>query len=189
MTIQPTDIALVMISLVACVYCFLLGRRLKALQNNKDGLGATISAFTKATSEISLATQQSCQRASQQATTLSDLIRQAETACNLLKQSASDSERRFSSLAQETEERIDVAAQKSEDASRAIEEHLTELLKDAREQNAELTNLTEQMRVLSSQTTDAIRSAITQTALADPEPVFLKPPQTKKSQANGRTKQ
>ena len=187
MTVQPTDIALVMISLVACIYCFLLGRRLKALQNNKDGLGATIKAFTKATSEISVATHQSCQRASQQATLLSDLIRQAESTCNTLKQTALESERRFSTLVEDTETRLDAATQKSEEASKAIEAHLEELLKDAREQNSELTGLTEQMRILSSQTTDAIRSAITQTARADVEPVFLKSAQTTKPQANGRS--
>lgn len=177
MVIEPTDIALVLISLVACLYCFLLGRRLKALQTNKDGLGATIDAFTKATAEISVATHQSCQRASQQATVLSGLIRDAESVCGKLNQTA-----------RETEKRLSLAAEKSEDASVAIEAHLKEILNDAREQNSELTKLTEQMRVLSSQTTDAIRSALTQTAQSNSDPVFLKP-QPVKSAANARSKQ
>ena len=177
MPIEPTDIALVMISLVACLYCFLLGRRLKALQTNKDGLGATIDAFTKATAEISVATHQSCQRASQQATVLSGLIKDAEAVCGKLKQTA-----------QETEMRMSQAAEKSEDASQAIESHLKEILNDARDQNAELTKLTEQMRVLSSQTTDAIRNALTQTAQSNAKPVFLKP-QPVQSTANVRSKQ
>ena len=177
MAIQPTDIALVMISLVACLYCFLLGRRLKALQTNKDGLGATIDAFTKATAEISVATHQSCQRASQQATVLSGLIKDAESVCGKLRQAAQD-----------TEHRLSQAAAKSEEASIAIEAHLKEILNDAREQNSELTKLTEQMRVLSSQTTDAIRTALTQTAHSSPDPVFLKP-QNATPAANARSKQ
>ena len=177
MVIQPTDIALVMISLVACLYCFLLGRRLKALQTNKDGLGATIDAFTKATAEISIATHQSCQRASQQATILSGLIKDAESVCGKLRLAAQD-----------TETRLSQAAEKSEEASVAIESHLKEILNDAREQNSELTKLTEQMRVLSSQTTDAIRSAITQSAQSAPDPVYLKP-QPAQPAANVRSKQ
>ena len=177
MDIQPTDIAIVVISLVACLYCFLLGRRLKALQTNKDGLGATIDAFTKATAEISVATHQSCQRASEQATILSGLIKDAEAVSSQLKLAA-----------QNTEKRLSDAAEHSEAASIAIESHLNEILNDAREQNAELTKLTEQMRVLSSQTTDAIRSAITQSAQTSPDPVYLKP-QPVPTTANVRSKQ
>ena len=39
--IQPTDIAIFLVSFAACVYCFILSRRLKALQDTRDGLGAT----------------------------------------------------------------------------------------------------------------------------------------------------
>lgn len=155
MIVQPTDIALVVISLVACIYCFLLGRKLKALQNTKDGLGATIAAFTKATAEISAATHQSAQRASQQATKLSGLIGEAEATCSKLKR-----------VAGETESRLGQAAAKSMETSRTIEQHLDEILKDAKAQNDELTALSDQMRVLSSQTTDAIRDAIAQSAAA-----------------------
>lgn len=153
MTIQPTDIALVVISLVACFYCVLLGRKLKALQNTKDGLGATIAAFTKATSEISAATQLSCQQASQQATKLFGLITEANETCTKL-----------TTLAHETEARLGKVATESEATSKAIEAHLDEILKDAKAQNDELTALSDQMRVLSSQTTDAIRDAISQSA-------------------------
>ena len=153
MTFQPTDIALVIISLVACFYCVLLGRKLKALQNTKDGLGATIAAFTKATSEISAATQLSCQQASQQATKLFGLIGEANATCSKLTE-----------LAQNTEARLERAAAESKETSKAIEAHLDEILKDAKAQNDELTALSEQMRVLSSQTTDAIRDAIAQSA-------------------------
>lgn len=156
MTIQPTDIALVVISLVACIYCVLLGRKLKALQNTKDGLGATIAAFTKATAEISASTLQSCQRASQQATKLSALIGEAEATCSKLKL-----------VAEQTESRLGQAAKESMETSRTIEQHLDEILKDAKAQNDELTALSDQMRVLSSQTTDAIRDAIAQSASAN----------------------
>lgn len=153
MTFQPTDIALVVISAVACIYCFLLGRKLKALQNTKDGLGATIAAFTKATTEISAATHQSCQQASQQATKLFGLIGEANATCSKLQQ-----------LALETEARLEKAAEESENSSKALEAHFDEILKDAKAQNEELTALSEQMRVLSSQTTDAIRDALAQSA-------------------------
>ena len=169
MTIQPTDIALIVISLVACVYCFLLGRKLKALQNTNDGLGATIAAFTKATAEISAATHQSCQRASQQATKLSGLIGDAEATCQKLRH-----------LADDTERRLGVATEQSRETSRAIELQLDEILKDAKEQNSELTALTEQMRVLSSQTTDAIRNALVRSASTQPQSVPTQPQRVKK---------
>ena len=175
MTIQPTDIALIVISLIACLYCVLLGRKLKALQNTNDGLGATIAAFTKATAEISAATQQSCIRASQQATKLSQLIGDSEVACRKLKQ-----------LADETENRLGVVTRESRETSKAIESHLDEILKDAKEQNSELTALTEQMRVLSSQTTNAIRDAIAQSAIssnATPK-AAPRPPTVVKKQVN-----
>ncbi len=53
MIFQLTDIAILLVSSAACIYCFVLSRRLKALQNTKDGLGATIVALSKSISAMS----------------------------------------------------------------------------------------------------------------------------------------
>ena len=57
MSIQPTDIAIFLVSFAPCIYCFVLSKRLKALQNTKDGLGATITALSTSISQMSSTTQ------------------------------------------------------------------------------------------------------------------------------------
>ena len=57
MSIQPTDIAIFLVSFAACIYCFVLSKRLKALQNTKDGLGATITALSTSIAQMSSTTQ------------------------------------------------------------------------------------------------------------------------------------
>ena len=58
MPIQATDIAIILVSFAACVYCFVLNRRLKALQDTRDGLGATIMAMSKSIAAMSNSTKE-----------------------------------------------------------------------------------------------------------------------------------
>ena len=68
--IQPIDIALFLVSLAACIYCVQLSRRLKSLQDTRDGLGATIMAMNKSVSAVSSATQETRNQAGELASRL-----------------------------------------------------------------------------------------------------------------------
>jgi regulator of replication initiation timing len=81
MNFEPTDIAIVLVSFAACVYCFVLNRRLKALQNTKDGLGATIMAMSKSISAMSSSTQETRSHVGEMAIRLSSLIEEANKTC------------------------------------------------------------------------------------------------------------
>lgn len=81
MSVQPTDIAIILVSLAACAYCFVLSRRLKALQDTKDGLGATIMALSKSISAVSATTQDTRMHAGELATRLTKLLADADAMC------------------------------------------------------------------------------------------------------------
>ncbi|MEQ8320726.1 MAG: hypothetical protein RH946_10715 [Rhodospirillales bacterium] len=81
MNFEPTDIAIVLVSFAACVYCFVLNRRLKALQNTKDGLGATIMAMSKTIAAMSNSTQETRSQVGEMAIRLSSLMEEANQTC------------------------------------------------------------------------------------------------------------
>lgn len=78
MIVQPTDIAIFLVSFAACGYCIVLSRRLKALQNTKDGLGATILALSKSVSAVSSAAQDTRAQTGELANRLSLVMKEAE---------------------------------------------------------------------------------------------------------------
>lgn len=78
---EVSDIAIILICGATCLYCVVLGRRLSALQNTKDGLGAAIVNFSRSISEISSTTQATTAQAGRLALRLTELIDQAEAAC------------------------------------------------------------------------------------------------------------
>ena len=82
--IQPIDIALFLVSLAACIYCVQLSRRLKSLQDTRDGLGATIMAMNKSVSAVSSATQETRNQAGELASRLSQLMKEADQTCERL---------------------------------------------------------------------------------------------------------
>ena len=71
---HAVDIALILVSSSACLYCFMLNRRLKALQDMEKGLGASIVSFTQAVSKLSLAAQEAKRSVSESTQTLQDLL-------------------------------------------------------------------------------------------------------------------
>ena len=77
MPISPFDIAIILISSVACLYCIVLSRRLKALQNTRNGLGATIKALSDSISAVSATTDETRYHAGELATRLAHLIEDA----------------------------------------------------------------------------------------------------------------
>lgn len=81
MPISPFDIAIILISSVACLYCIVLSRRLKALQNTRNGLGATIKALSDSISAVSATTDETRYHAGELAARLARLIEEAKLSC------------------------------------------------------------------------------------------------------------
>ncbi len=86
MTVEATDIAIILVSVAACGYCFILSRRLKALQNTKDGLGATIMAMSKSIAAMSSSTQETRSHVGEMATRLARLLDEANHTCKRLEE-------------------------------------------------------------------------------------------------------
>lgn len=82
MLVSPFDIAIILISAVACIYCMVLSRRLRALQNTRNGLGATIKALNDSISAVSATTDETRYHAGELATRLAHLIEDAKVACD-----------------------------------------------------------------------------------------------------------
>ncbi len=82
MLVSPFDIAIILISSVACIYCMVLSRRLRALQNTRNGLGATIKALNDSISAVSATTDETRYHAGELATRLAHLIEDAKVACD-----------------------------------------------------------------------------------------------------------
>lgn len=82
MLVSPFDIAIILISSVACIYCMVLSRRLRALQNTRNGLGATIKALSDSISAVSATTDETRYHAGELATRLAHLIEEAKVACH-----------------------------------------------------------------------------------------------------------
>ena len=81
MLVSPFDIAIILISSIACIYCMVLSRRLRALQNTRNGLGATIKALSDSISAVSATTDETRYHAGELATRLAHLIEEAKTSC------------------------------------------------------------------------------------------------------------
>ena len=81
MPISPFDIAIILISSVACIYCIVLSRRLRALQNTRNGLGATIKALSDSISAVSATTDETRYHAGELAARLARLIEEAKSSC------------------------------------------------------------------------------------------------------------
>lgn len=81
MPISPFDIAIILISSVACIYCIVLSRRLKALQNTRNGLGATIKALSDSISAVSATTDETRFHAGELGARLARSIEDAKVAC------------------------------------------------------------------------------------------------------------
>lgn len=140
MSIQPTDIAIFLVSFAACVYCIVLSRRLKALQNTKDGLGATITALSTSISQMSATTQDTRVRVESMATRLAHLISEAEKTCQRL---------------EETIASVDTAKASATDEVHTAQMDLYVMMRtvldQSKERIAEMTGLMRQMRVMSDE--------------------------------------
>ncbi len=145
MSIQPTDIAIFLVSFAACVYCFVLSKRLKALQNTKDGLGATITALSTSIAQMSSTTQDTRVRVESMATRLAHLIAEAEKTCQKLEATIAS---------------IDTAKASATDEVHTAQMDLYVMMRtvldQSKERVAEMTGIMRQMRSMSDEASAAL---------------------------------
>ena len=148
MSIQPTDIAIFLVSFAACIYCFVLSKRLKALQNTKDGLGATITALSSSIAQMSSTTQDTRVRVESMATRLAHLISEAEATCRKL---------------EETIASVDLAKASATDEVHTAQMDLFVMMRtvldQSKERVAEMTGLMRQMRTMSDEAASALSAS------------------------------
>ncbi len=137
MSVQPTDIAIILVSLAACGYCFVLSRRLKALQDTRDGLGATIMALSKSISAMSATTQETRAHAGELATRLSKLLDEADRMCA-----------RISDLNASMESTHATALEQVNAAHGELSTSMRDMLEESRDRIVEMSAMMRQMRTL-----------------------------------------
>src|SRR3990167_6754219 len=145
MSVQPTDIAIFLVSFAACIYCIVLSRRLKALQNTKDGLGATITALSTSIAQMSSTTQDTRVRVETMAARLSHLIAEAEATSRRL---------------EDTIASVDTAKASATDEVHTAQMDLYVMMRtvldQSKERVAEMTGLMRQMRTMSDEVASSI---------------------------------
>ena len=135
MIVEPTDIAIFLVSFAACAYCIVLSRRLKALQNTRDGLGATIMALSKSVSAVSSATHETRAQTGELATRLTALMKDAEESYQRLADLKAELE------ASEARHAKQVGAARSE-----LDGMLTDVMERSAGRMAEMKSLLKQMK-------------------------------------------
>ncbi|MFN7101269.1 MAG: hypothetical protein ACK4N1_01470 [Pseudorhizobium sp.] len=148
MSVQPTDIAIFLVSFAACVYCFVLSKRLKALQNTKDGLGATITALSTSIAQMSSTTQDTRVRVESMATRLAHLIAEADKTCRKLEATIAS---------------VDTVKASATDEVQAAQMDLYMMMRTALDQSkeriSEMTAVMRQMRVMTDEVAGTLETA------------------------------
>lgn len=147
MSIQPTDIAIFLVSFAACIYCFVLSKRLKALQNTKDGLGATITALSTSIAQMSSTTQDTRVRVESMAARLAHLIAEADKTSRKL---------------EETIASVDTAKASATDEVHTAQMDLYVMMRtvldQSKERVAEMTGIMRQMRAMSDEASASLET-------------------------------
>ncbi len=135
------DAILLLVSGAAGLYCFILSRRLRALQDMKTGLGASIISMTTAISQLKAASEESKFQTSAVSTQLKILLK--------------DAEKKISHM-QKLNKTLKETATETKDEVNKVQNELStsmhHLLLQSHEQIEELTSLMKQLRVLSEKT-------------------------------------
>lgn len=136
MNIPVTDIVIIMVCLAACGYCALLNKRLKALQNTKDGLGATIVALSKSVSTMTNTTDQTRRQAGEFAERLASLLADADRMCE-----------RVAAQNQKMSETHSEVSTRVAEMHSELESSMYELLGESKERIIEMTALLRQIQI------------------------------------------
>lgn len=131
------DISIALTSLAACFYCYVLGRRLTALQNTKDGIGAAVLALSKSTNAMNTSTKQTGEQAQFMARQLSKLLADAEAQCL-----------KVEDLTLTMEGRHKAALLGIHDAQADLEQRIGKILDDYKIKISELSALADQIKLL-----------------------------------------
>lgn len=160
MLVSPFDIAIILISAVACIYCMVLSRRLRALQNTRNGLGATIKALNDSISAVSATTDETRYHAGELATRLAHLIDDAKVACE-----------RVERLTHDLHQTPPPAAQPVAPATPDTADSMQQALDLSNERLREITDLMHRMKHMSEESAAAIPR---DEAVPAPHPVQLR---------------
>lgn len=154
-SIEPTDVAIFLVSSAACIYCFVLSKRLKALQNTRDGLGATITALSNSIAQMSSTTQDTRVRVESMATRLAQLIAEAEKTSRKL---------------EETVARVDTVKATATEELQTAQMDLYAMMRTALDQSKErISEMTALMRQLRAVSDDTQASALEPAGAARPK--------------------
>ena len=169
MLVSPFDIAIILISSVACLYCIVLSRRLKALQNTRNGLGATIKALSDSISAVSATTDETRYHAGELAARLARLIEEAKLSCarledltTRLKDMQASAEAQLSRTPPPLPQAPVQAPAPTPAAPPYAEDHSSQKLQEITELMDRLKDLTEASVTAAEQTTPALRPLPTQ---------------------------
>ena len=121
---------------------------LKALQDTRDGLGATIMALTKSVSAMSSATNETRTQAGELATRLSGLMKEADQTCHRLSQLTADMDKAYATA--------NNSAAAAQDELRTA---LNDLLDQSQHSMTEMRTLLRQMRSLTGVAATTIRNS------------------------------
>jgi chromosome segregation ATPase len=155
LSIEPTDVAIFLVSSAACIYCFVLSKRLKALQNTRDGLGATITALSNSIAQMSSTTQDTRVRVESMATRLAQLIAEAEKTSRKL---------------EETVARVDTVKATATEELQTAQMDLYAMMRTALDQSKErISEMTALMRQLRAVSDDTQASALEPAGAARPK--------------------
>ena len=169
MPISPFDIAIILISSVACLYCIVLSRRLKALQNTRNGLGATIKALSDSISAVSATTDETRYHAGELAVRLARLIEEAKISCARVE----DVAERLNDAHARAELQIQHAAAAPQIATDASQHAMPQAAADDTDQK--LQEISELMDKLKNLTEASVTAAEASTSNLRPLPTQLRP--------------
>ena len=151
MLVSPFDIAIILISSVACIYCMVLSRRLRALQNTRNGLGATIKALSDSISAVSATTDETRYHAGELATRLAHLIEEAKMACHRVEQLTRDLEQAPAPVLQPVQPATVQAAPQHVPATTETTDAMKAALDLSNERLREITDLMHRMKHMSEE--------------------------------------
>jgi len=124
------DCVLIGLCAVCALYCLLLSKRLRALSNNRTGLGASIVSLTEAIETTHQASQASRRDISASILEMQDLINQADSKANALEARLSEIRRDVKTadqVARALNTVLDLKAPKALDQIRLVSDKLQKL--------------------------------------------------------------
>lgn len=132
------DIILIVISGLACMYCYLLSRRLRKLNNLETGLGASIVTLTRAIEETYKAAQDAQTSTAEAVETLRDLLARSDNLTPKADTIVKDMERSFERARDKQEQleySIDVSLARAVDKAETTATGLLQIVSEIHEKD------------------------------------------------------